>query len=439
VRFLGEFDVVVAGGGTAGSAAAITAGRLGLSCLVVEPLTYLGGSSTGGLVTPMMGNHVDGEPLNPGFTAELLKDAGACDQARGYAINPEFLKGLLERKALEAGVSLAYESRVSGAQVLSPQGMTLTIATRSGHCQAAAATVIDATGDARVAQLAGAPVLQGREADGQHQPMSLRFVMGGVHIDRFGTSLRAQGGDAAARDHGGLLHSGDCMFLQARAQKDGWPADWLKTFGLQFFQTPGRPGELWFNSPRVAGFDPLDPISMSQAYATGRQLVDAIVALLCKHVDGAQDAHLVMAAPLMGIREGQRLDGLYKLTADDFHNRRKFSDGICANRYPIDIHSSDSTGVTLIRMPPGEWHEIPFRCLVPRNTRSLLAAGRCISSDFVAQASYRIIPNCHTLGEAAAVAASVAHGSGQDVSSIDGQDVRQRMTEMAMLPVAGRG
>ena len=60
MKSLGHCDLLVAGGGTAGSAAAIAAGRLGLSCLVVEPLTFLGGSSTGGLVTPMMSNHLTG-------------------------------------------------------------------------------------------------------------------------------------------------------------------------------------------------------------------------------------------------------------------------------------------------------------------------------------------------------------------------------------------
>ena len=429
-RHLGKFDVIVAGGGTAGSVAAITAGRLGLSCLVIEPLSFLGGTSTGGLVTPMMGNHLGTTPLNQGLTAELVQDMEAVGEARGYAFNPEYLKLLLEQKALEANVTLLYESSVIDTVTIAPRGMEVTIATRCGLSKAQAPVVIDATGDAHIAKLAGAEVLQGREQTGEHQPMSLRFVLGGIDITKFRQFLRQKGGDAAVIDCRGYLHSGDCMFFRQLVEQDGWPKDWLKTFGMQFFETPGRPGELWFNCPRVSGFNPLDPLSRSRAYATGRKLVAAYVRLLCKYADGVENAFLAMSAPIIGIREGQRIVGQYVLTADDFHNARKFEDGICANRYPIDIHQNDKSGVELIQMPPGQWHEIPYRCLIPKGIRSLIVAGRCISSDFVAQASYRIIPNCQTLGQAAGIAAALAKDQKCDISEVCGKTVKEKMLKM---------
>ena len=141
-----------------------------------------------------------------------------------------------------------------------------------------------------------------------------------------------------------------------------------------------------------------------------------------------------MVAPLMGIREGRRIEGHYTLTRDDFLERRKFEDGICLNRYPIDIHNPHGQGVEWVEMAEGDWHEIPFRCLIPNALRSLLVAGRCISSDFDAQASYRIIPNCRTMGEASAVAARIAADSGIDVSEVDGREVRALMIAKRMLP-----
>jgi FAD dependent oxidoreductase len=412
----GNFDLIVVGGGTAGSAAAITAGRLGLSCLVIEPLSFLGGTSTGGLVTPMMGNHLETGPLNLGLTAELVQDMANSGEAKGYALNPERLKLFLEQKALDAGVTLLYESSVIDIDSLSPDCLKVSIASRCGLGKAQAKSIIDATGDAYVARLAGAEVLQGREQTGEHQPMSLRFVLGDVNIPEFKDFFHPE--------------KNNRLLMKQQAERDGWPEDWIKTFGMQFFETPGRPGELWFNCPRLSGFDPLDPLSRSKAYSLGRKMIHAYVKLFRKYASGAENAFLAMVAPMIGIREGQRIVGEYILTADDFHNARKFDDGICANRYPIDIHRNDKSGVELIQMPAGQWHEIPYRCLIPKGVRGLIVAGRCISSDFVSQSSYRIIPNCHTLGQAAGIAAALAKEQGCDISEVCGKTVKEKMSKI---------
>lgn len=157
--------------------------------------------------------------------------------------------------------------------------------------------------------------------------------------------------------------------------------------------------------------------------------------LFRKYVKGAESAYLVMEAPQIGIREGRRIVGKYILTADDFINARKFEDGICFNRYPIDIHRQNQPGVELVEIKQNAWHEIPFRCLIPEKVKSLIVAGRCISSDFAAQASYRIIPNCHTLGQAAAVASLLAKQNHCDISEVSGSDVRDFMIENFMLPI----
>jgi hypothetical protein len=192
---------------------------------------------------------------------------------------------------------------------------------------------------------------------------------------------------------------------------------------------------LWFNCPRLAGFDPLDPLSLSRAYVEGRRVIHAYARLFRDYVPGCRSCFLASVAPLMGIREGRRIQGRYVLTADDFFKRRKFDDGVCANRYPIDIHNPKGQGLlALTRLPAGEWHEIPFRCLIPLRARALLVAGRCISSDFASHASYRIIPNCRTLGEATAVAAKLAIEQDIDVTEVDGVAVRRQMLSTGLLP-----
>ncbi|HJN19303.1 MAG TPA: FAD-dependent oxidoreductase, partial [Armatimonadota bacterium] len=79
--------------------------------------------------------------------------------------------------------------------------------------------------------------------------------------------------------------------------------------------------------------------------------------------------------------------------------------------YPIDIHNPTGEGTTLRRLPPDEYHEIPYRCLVPLKVDDLLVAGRCISASFDAQSSIRVQANCRAFGEAAGVAAAMCAAS----------------------------
>jgi hypothetical protein len=175
-------------------------------------------------------------------------------------------------------------------------------------------------------------------------------------------------------------------------------------------------------------------VELSKAYLEGRAYIEAYVELFRKYIKGTENCYLVMSAPQMGIREGRRIVGKYTLTSDDFFALRKFNDGICLNRYPIDIHRQNSSDTQWVEMKPNEWHEIPFRCLLPEKVKSVIVAGRCISSDFVAQASYRIIPNCLTLGQAAAVGALLAKQTNCNICEVDGVAVRRFMLGASMLP-----
>lgn len=440
---LGQYDVVVAGGGAAGGAAAITAARQGLSVLLIEPLSFLGGTGVGSQVTPWMPNNIEMGQLNEGLNAELQRDLEATGNALGYSVNPEALKGLLERKAVEAGVTLLYEATAVDTLLETTPGESvprlagLIVATRHGLHRVEAKAFVDASGDAHIAHMAGAPCREGREEDGVHQPMSLRFVLGNIDLEALKAFLLEKVGEHAIYvDCNGLLTNGrpTVNFMLELAKIENWPTLWLDTFSTQFFQIAGRANELWFNCPRITGHDPLDPLSLSHAYVQGRQMIDAYLQLFRNHVAGAQDAYLVMTASLIGIREGRRIVGDFILTGDDFYQRRKYADGICLNCYPIDIHNPHGRGVTLIDMEPNDWHEIPFRCLIPQGVRGLLVAGRCISSDFTAQSSYRIITNCRTMGEAAGIAAWLAQRDSCDISEIDGVLVREAMVEQQMLP-----
>jgi hypothetical protein len=112
--------------------------------------------------------------------------------------------------------------------------------------------------------------------------------------------------------------------------------------------------------------------------------------------------------------------GEYVLTVDDVLEAAKFDDGIARSRYPVDIHSPTGEGTVIQRLPPGEFYEVPYRCLVPRNVDNLLIGSRCISATHEAHSSLRVMPVVAGIGEAAGVAAAWAARDQVSPRQIDG-------------------
>ena len=138
---------------------------------------------------------------------------------------------------------------------------------------------------------------------------------------------------------------------------------------------------------------------------------------------------LISSGLRIGARESRMIDGLYTLTRDDITSFTKFPDGIAACNYDIDIHSPDGTGTSHWYFPDGCWYTVPYRCLVPKRSRNLLAAGRCVSCDHDAQASLRIMPVCCTLGEAAGTAAAICLREGTDAAGVDTGLLRRELKD----------
>jgi hypothetical protein len=175
---------------------------------------------------------------------------------------------------------------------------------------------------------------------------------------------------------------------------------------FQAFTVPGRPNEMAFNCPRIHGnLHPTNVLHLTEAQIQGRRAILRLMKFLRKEIPGFGDSYLVATAPLIGIREGRRIIGEYVLTVDDYMKARKFPDAIARNRYPVDIHLPDAKEVG--HLPAGEYHEIPYRCLVPKGVENLLVAGRCISTTFEAQSAIRVQPPIRMMGEAAGTAAAL--------------------------------
>ncbi|MEN6346174.1 MAG: FAD-dependent oxidoreductase [Armatimonadia bacterium] len=408
-----DYDVIVCGGGTAGSVAAIAAARRGARTLIVEQFGFLGGSQTAALVVPMMSFTTGGQQLVTGMNQEIMDRCNALPgDNEGMFFNFELLKYVLEDMAVDAGCDLLYHTFVSDTQVTDGALTGVEIVNKTGKRNLQARQFIDGTGDADVAALAGVPCESGRPEDGLNQSASLRFVMGGVDLKALADFLNANGCPCPSpvRFGAGFAKGGvgnnPMERLAERAEEDGvFSAE--EGGYIQFFTVPGRPGELAFNCPRVTHINGAKAEDLTRVQMQGRRVIPKIMEFCRRYLAGFDSAYLAYTAPMVGIRESRRIVGEYMLSADDFRAARKFEDGIAKSCYPIDIHNPSGVGVTLERLPDGEYHEIPYRCLVPQKVDNLLVAGRCISTTFEAQAAIRIEATCRAMGEAAGVAAAL--------------------------------
>lgn len=408
---MSDWDVIVCGGGTAGAAAAIAAGRQGAKTLVIEQFGCLGGTQTNAWVTPLMPNHIGDFKLSRGINIDILREqtelqpAGDLDHGDDW-YDPTALALVLDRLATEAGVTCLYNAYLVEASRGGARIEAVEVATRAGHMKLEAKEFIDCTGDAELALYAGAELMSGNE-EGIHQPMTLRFTMGGIDMPRARESLKPYL-RTNTRDYMELGYAdakeGTMRDVVCRAIAEGiLEEDDLGYF--QLFSVNGRPGEFAFNAPRVAGLDPLDPFEISRAYQVGREKIFRIAAFMKQYFGGFENAYVSVVAPLMGIRESRRVVGEYVLTEEDHLSCRKFQDAIAHNRYPIDIHLKKGTDYR--KFPPGEYHDVPYRSIVVKGFENFWVAGRCASASFVAQSAVRIQSVCRAMGEAAGVAAAL--------------------------------
>ena len=179
-----------------------------------------------------------------------------------------------------------------------------------------------------------------------------------------------------------------------------------------------------FNTTRVVKHDPTDPMEVTKAELIAREQVFEIMELL-KEIPGYEKAFLQSTALQIGIRESRMVEGLYKLTVEDLKGLARFEDAIAVANYDIDIHNPEGAGTSHYYFAPGDWYEIPYRCLVPKGFENLLVAGRCISSTHEAQASYRIMPYCAELGQAAGAAVAVAMDEGATLPNVNIKKLQQ--------------
>ena len=170
-------------------------------------------------------------------------------------------------------------------------------------------------------------------------------------------------------------------------------------------------------------------MDLSEAEIEAREQVFEIHNFLKENFLSFKDSRVLSTALQIGIRESRKVEGEYTLTVEDLKSLARFDDAVAVANYDIDIHNPEGAGTSHYYFGAGEWYEIPYRCLIPKGMNNLLVAGRCISSTHEAQASYRIMPYCAEIGQAAGIASAVAKQGGVDARFVDTEHVRAKLRE----------
>lgn len=437
-------DVLVLGGGVAGLAAGLAAGRTGAEVLLVERGNCLGGTATAGMMalfyTPYRCAH--------GIPKEIfdrLIAAGGAFPGEVISVDHEIFKAVAFEMAAERGIRILLHTICADVVMDGNRTRGVVIENKGGRQAVLGQALVDASGDADIAARAGAPTMKGRESDAKMRPVTLLFRLGGVDVQAMLGYVRQHPEDFSKDPNqmmldveGKNIRIFGFFSLVERAKREGGLYPDCHYFRVESV-FPER-GTLLVNTIRIYDVDGTDPQDVTRAEMEARRQQRLLLEFVRKYVPGFANAYLLDSGSHIGVRETRRIVGEYLLTEEDIVGQVAFPDtiGIDSNRQNPKgpRHSPDGMEGSVLDSEAREQvaslftYEIPYRCLLPQGVEGLIVAGRAISSNHEADGYTRNQPACMVTGQAAGVAAALAARSGitpRQVSISDLQAALQRI------------
>jgi len=446
---LADVDVVVAGGGLAGTAAAIAAGRLGAETILVERNSVLGGVATAGLMSSITNFYYTGEGklcvggLATEIVDRLAEKGGTTPDWRSrscphFTNDAETFKLLLLEMACEANVRLLFDAWVAGPIVSEAQVKGVFVETSGGRYGILADITLDATGDAALAAASGASCRHDKPGSS-----SLEFKMCNVDLEALyryfcdhpeeypsnqdiPTTLSELEYHWRERGllfvpHGAGRHM---RLVQDAIARGEYERDYELCYGLDALGIYGiaRDRTAIVNS-NFQLVDHLDPWQHSQAIVAARKSIPRIVSFIRRHIPGFENAVLATTASDLGVRGTRWLDGEYTLTENDVLEGRRFADTIAMAPYRTRLEGR-------LQWLPHAF-DVPYRVMVPKEVDGLLVcSGKSAST--LPRGILRGQARCIQLGEAAGVAAALAVKQGVSVRTVGLRTLQRQLLKQGV-------
>lgn len=409
-----DTEILIVGGGTAGTVAAIQAGRAGAETTLIESGSQLGGTTTTGGVSFPGIFHAWGKQIIGGIGWELVMDCVALngDELPNFSkipdrhwkhqvtVNAALYALLAEEKCVEAGVNIRYYESPSLVEFKKGRWIVEVVG-KGTKTRITCNQIIDCTGNALIASMAGYDVLRQEDT----QPGSLVFRLGGYNYNKLDLNKIPKKYHQVLRQN--MLENS-------------------KRESREHTYVP-------YSYVYVPGADSTTSEAHTNANLGGRKTLLDLVRTL-KTFPGCEDLKIVSLKTETAVRETYRIDGLYKISQTDYTSGKIFDDAVSHSFYPIDLHR-EGKSIYQEFLKPNVVASIPLRSLIPKESQNFLVAGRCVSSDRMANSALRVQASCMGMGQAAAVAAVLASRKGVSPQNLDIKEVKDLLKKHgAIIP-----
>lgn len=404
-------DVTVVGGGTAGVFAAISAARCGAKTVLIEKNSMLGGTmTTAGINYPGL-FFAWGKQIIDGPCYEAIKRTeelgGAVIPKISYKpthhwdeqikLNPFIYTTVLFNMCKEAGVEVITNAMVSAGHEGNDE-ISLIVTGKTGLFSITSKEVIDATGDANLALILEHDSVKSKTL----QPATLKNRISG-YID----------GDYDEKE------------IKKKMAKSDLP-EHVEFYNLIHYL---KTHNISLHIPATDADTSLGKTELEQ-----RALNDILkIYKFFRTIKGLENLEISYFAAETGVRETNRIIGKNIITADDYINGYFYEDSVCYAFYPIDLHVLN--GIEQQFHKEGVVSKIPYSALIPEYSRRTLCAGRCISSDTLANSAIRVEATCMATGQVAGCAAAIAAVKDLWVEEVDYNELKEALKSInAIVP-----
>jgi hypothetical protein len=424
-----RYDVIVVGGGTAGVVAAIQAGRAGARTLLVEKTGILGGTITNGGVNFPGLFHAWGRQVIAGIGWELVtrtveEGGGKLPDFKEYKgrhhsclqvpVNGFLYAALCDEAVVDAGVEVLFHAMPASLEYGEGEGWRLTLCGKEGLIEFGAKVLVDATGDANAVALAGFAVVVPAET----QPATLSCRASGYSFAELDVSAINEA--IAAEVAAGRMSCTDAGWDTAYPNA----GQWLRGGGA--------------NASHVHHINARDSRGKTALELESRKSLLRLYRFLRKQ-PGLDHLVVDQVSPECGVRETATIVGKKTVTAEDYRSGRCEDDALCYAFYPIDLHRSSGNGLGKEPLVEPVVPSVPRGALLPAGSRNLIVAGRCVSSDRLANSGLRVQASAMAMGQVAGALAALSARTGVDPEDLPLADIRHLLREHGAIipPAAG--